>query len=332
EVISQELRSGSLGPPQTAMSMTPGGRFRVVSFAVTRVFRGRKEEHVSVVTGLGAGDCGYDFQTDHAYLVYASKGPSGFWFTSICTGTEAIEDAGTAVRFLSGEKPTADDLLSPQAYAKQYKEKILPTRTGSVCGYALKPDGTPLKGADVELWELRDDGLPSRSATDPNTTRDDGHFCIQFADPAHYLLTVEDSDFDHDARYMAFYPGVKSRDEAVPLEIKPGVHLPDVKVTTFREPLYMITIRVVTPDGSPVSYKNGCGVEVHSIYRDPLSYHINHALEDGSYTFGYIPQGKYVITTYFQPDFADGEMKPFPEASKWKVGRQELIVQGDTEV
>ena len=70
-----------------------------------------------------------------------------------------------------------------------------------------------------------------------------------------------------------------------------------------------------------------------SVYRDPLSYHISHTLDEGgSYTFGYIPAGKYVITTYFQPNFEGSETKPFPEASKWKQTRQEVIVRGNTEV
>jgi hypothetical protein len=106
-----------------------------------------------------------------------------------------------------------------------------------------------------------------------------------------------------------------------------------VKFTTFYERLYTIRIRVVTPDGTQLSYKNGCGVAIDSVYQDPLSYHISHALnQDGSYTFGYIPAGKYVVATYFQPDFEGDEWKPFPEASRWKPARQEVIVRGDTEV
>jgi hypothetical protein len=66
---------------------------------------------------------------------------------------------------------------------------------------------------------------------------------------------------------------------------------------------------------------------------NPLSYHISNTLqEDGTYTFGYIPPGKYVITTYFEPNFQGGELKPFPGAAKWKRARQEIIVRGDTEV
>src|SRR5712691_9634844 len=61
KVVKDEVRSGSAGGPSTAMSMTLSGKHRVVEFDVTRVFRGTRQEHVSIVTGLGTGDCGYVF-------------------------------------------------------------------------------------------------------------------------------------------------------------------------------------------------------------------------------------------------------------------------------
>lgn len=162
KVIKDEVRSGSVGGPSTALSMTLSGKHRVVEFEVSRVFRGTYQEHLSIVTGLGTGDCGYVFWPGESYLVYATSWPDGIWFTSICSGTNTVEDSATAIRFLTGEKPTADDLLSPQEYEKHYRDEVVPKRTGSVCGQVLKPDGSPLKGATVELWELRDDDLPPR--------------------------------------------------------------------------------------------------------------------------------------------------------------------------
>jgi hypothetical protein len=332
KVVKQEVRSGSLGGPSTATSMTPSGKYRVVDFDVIRVLRGTNQEHLSIVTGLGTGDCGYDFWPGEGYLVYATSGPGGIWFTSLCSGTSAIEDSGTALRFLTGEKPTADDLLSPQEYAKQYSEKVLPKRTGSVCGQVLKPDGSPLKGASVELWEPRNDDLPPRGGSDENTSSDTGHFCVENVPPGKYFLTAE-SDYDHNGRYIGFYPSVVSQVGAVQISLEAGVRLSDVKFTTFHQSLYTIRIRVLASDKTQLSYKNGCGVAVDSEERDPYSYRISHTLEEnGTYTFFYIPPGKYLVTTYFQPDFEGGEMKPFPEAAKWKPARQEVVVRGDTEV
>lgn len=333
KVVRQDVRSGSIGGPSAAMSMTTSGKYRVVEFDVKRTFRGSQQEHISIVTGLGGGDCGYVFWPGDSYLVYASSSPGGVWFTSLCSGTNTIEDSGTAIRFLTGEKPTADDLVSPRTYQEQFYKKVLPTRTGSVCGQVLKPDGRALKGAIVELWEQRNDDLPPRGGSDPNTSSDSGHFCIENVPPGKYLLTAEESDYDHDARYMGFYPGVRSQADAVQVSIERGVRAPDVKFTTWHELVYTISIRVLTPDKFLLSYKNGCGVAVDSEDRNPLSYHISHTLEeDGTYTFGYIPPGKYVVTTYFQPNFAGGDLKPYPEAAKWKPARQEVVVRSDTEV
>jgi hypothetical protein len=332
-VVKQELHTGSVGGPPNAMSMTRSGTYRVINFDVTTIYRGDKQEHISVITGLGTGDCGYPFESRHEYLVYAIKASEGIWFTSICSGTAAIEDAGTAIRFLTRKKPTDEDLLSPQEYQKRYYEKILPTRTGSVCGQVMKPDGSPLKGASVEVWELRDDDLPHHGAADENTSNERGHFCIDYVVPGRYILTAESYDFDRHFRYMAFYPGVYSEPQAAPLEMKAGVKLPDISVKTIQERLYTIRIRVIAPDGTHFSYENGCGVKVDSIYKNPLSYHIDHALEtDGTYTFGLIPPGKYVVATYFEPDFSGSQPKPFPDASKWKTASKEVVVTGDTEV
>jgi hypothetical protein len=332
KVVKDEVRGGSIGGPSTAMSMTLSGKHRIVEFDVTRVLRGTRQEHVSIVTGLGTGDCGYVFWPGESYLVYASSWPGGIWFTSICSGTSAIEDAGAALRFLTGEKPTAEDLLSPRDYEKQYNENVLPKRTGSVCGQVLKPDGSPLKGASVYLWELRTDDLPSRGGSDPNNSTDTGHFCIQNVPPGQYFLTADGSDYDHHARYTGFYPSVYSQAEASKLTIEPGVHLPDVKFATFHESVYTIRIRVLGFDGTPLSYKDGCGVAVDSESGDPLAYHIsNYLREDGTDTFGYIPPGKYVVATYFQPKFPGGELKQAP-VCQWNKARQEVMVRGDTEV
>lgn len=326
-VIKQEIRSGAVGRPSMAISMTPSPRFRIVDFRVTRTFRGENHDEVSVVTGLGDGDCGYDFRTGSTYLVYASAGPGKIWFTSICTGTAAIEDAGIAIRLLGHEEPAREDLLSPQEYAKRYLEEVLPMRTGSVCGYVMKPDGTPLKGAGVELWELRNDALPSRTADDPDTSTGDGHFCIEHVEPGHYLLTAESGDFDHNARLMAFYPGVGSRGQAATVDIRAGARLRDIKLTVVRQPLYNISIRVITPDGRKLSCT---GVTVNSPYHDPLSYHNDHMLDDsGTYTFGYVPAGKYQVATYFERD-ENGQ--PCSDESRWKRAQKDSLVNGDTEV
>lgn len=333
KVVKEVLHAGSVGAPSNAISTTYSAIYETLSFDEVTVYRGKPQEHISLVTGSGMGDCGYSFETGHEYLVYATES-AGVWYTSLCSGTSAVEDAGAAIRFFTGQKATAEDLLSPEEYAKYFYEKVLPARTGSICGHVLKPDGSPLKDANVTLWELRTDGLPPREASDQNLSDGNGGFCVLHAPPGRYILTAESTDLDHDFRYMAFYPGVYSESGAISLEMKAGVKAPEVAFKTLQQPLYMIHIRVTTPDGTQLSYENGCYVRIDSSDRNPLSYRMpSFSLKkvEGARA-RFVPPGKYVVTAYFEPDISSDPPKPFPEAGKWRTTRKEVTVVKDADV
>jgi len=46
---------------------------KVVLFKVNQTWKGSKVTKIKITTGLGGGDCGYPFQKNHDYLVYANK-------------------------------------------------------------------------------------------------------------------------------------------------------------------------------------------------------------------------------------------------------------------
>lgn len=46
---------------------------RDVQIDVSKSYRGNQQARVKLKTGLGGGDCGFGFQIDKEYLVYASK-------------------------------------------------------------------------------------------------------------------------------------------------------------------------------------------------------------------------------------------------------------------
>ena len=71
----------------------------VVRFHVIKAYSGNPGSDVTVQTGLGGGDCGYHFDPGHAYLVYGHKS-NGTLYTSICSGTQPIEQAGVALTWL----------------------------------------------------------------------------------------------------------------------------------------------------------------------------------------------------------------------------------------
>ena len=146
QVESQEVKSGSILAPRTATSMTPGLVHRLVTIRVLHAYRGSNQEILAVLTGLGAGDCGVDFEVGKRYLVYADRVDDRTFFTSICTGTALLEDSGPALRLLRKEPPSPNDLLNPELYWKRTVR-----RTGIVCGQVIRPDGNPLGDAMVEF-------------------------------------------------------------------------------------------------------------------------------------------------------------------------------------
>jgi len=46
---------------------------KVVLFKVSQTWKGSKVAKIKIITGQGGGDCGYSFQKNHDYLVYAKQ-------------------------------------------------------------------------------------------------------------------------------------------------------------------------------------------------------------------------------------------------------------------
>lgn len=78
-----------------------------VRFAVIDAYRGVSGETIEVRTGRGGGDCGYSFELNESYLVYAWKN-GGNLSTGICSRTKRLSDAAedlTYIRGLAEAKP-----------------------------------------------------------------------------------------------------------------------------------------------------------------------------------------------------------------------------------
>lgn len=325
-VEKQQVVTGSMGPPSNAMSMTPNAMHRVVTILVKRAYKGTAKGEVTVLTGMGTGDCGYDFRTGKEYLVFADTVGGGALFTSICSQTDLSDHSGPTLRFLRGEPPSADDLLDPETY---YAE-VTPRWTGKACGRVTKPDGTPLAHADIQLTHFRDNQLPPIAFADPNLSSADGSFCIAGIDPDKYFLTAEEPEDDAKARWMGYYPGVSAVGQAGMVQLSAGDDLNDLNFTVENQSLYTVTFRIVTADGTAPPSKY-LGVAVDGSERDPLAYHETQNVEDdGSCSLGMIPPGRYSITTYLQPD-PDTDQIP-PEVTKWQMATKEVEITSDTEV
>jgi len=326
-VEKQQVVTGPIGPPPNAMSMTSFGVHRIVSILVTRVYHGKLQQEVTLVTGIGTGDCGVDFRTGMKYLIYADIVGDGLLFTSICSRTDLSDHSGPTIRFLRGEPPSADDLLDPHAYYA----KMTPQWTGKACGRVTKSDGSPLAGAHVQFTEFRDQHLPAIAMSDPDLSKPDGSFCVSGIEPGKYMLTAEGMDYHANARWVGYYPGVSVVAQASTLEVSTGDDLKDLNFTVEKQSVYTVTFRIVTADGTAAPPSKYLGVAIQGSERDPLAYHETQNVEDnGSCALGLIPPGHYSITTYLQPD-PDTEQVP-PEITKWRMARKEVDITGDTQI
>jgi hypothetical protein len=72
---------------------------------VTKSIKGHVHGDITVTTGTGGGDCGYDFVEGESYLFYAYKGKDGRLSTNICTRTQPLQDAGDEILELAGRLP-----------------------------------------------------------------------------------------------------------------------------------------------------------------------------------------------------------------------------------
>jgi hypothetical protein len=99
-------------PPDPAKFPLPF-RQRKVQIKITEALAGLNsgEKEIVIETGLGGGDCGYEFQRGLEYIVYASKKPGGSFSTGICTPTRPIEHAAADLKYfhqLANAPPTAE--------------------------------------------------------------------------------------------------------------------------------------------------------------------------------------------------------------------------------
>jgi len=80
----------------------PDVYFVEVKFKLDKSWKNEFKDTVSITTGRGGGDCGYEFEVGKKYLVYAD-GDKNKLRTNICTRTSAFE-SNKDVAFLNKMK------------------------------------------------------------------------------------------------------------------------------------------------------------------------------------------------------------------------------------
>jgi hypothetical protein len=177
-----------------------------VSFDVLRSYRGAEDKRVKVRTGLGGGDCGFDFETSKKYLVFAYQDDSGELSTGICSSTALLEESQSNLAYLHGEPEIPES-----------NQKKLATDRGALCGQLVLDNPARATDGQILLFRVGDKSLVPSDEIEPGA---DGSFCIRDLKPGKYVVVFRDGP-EESPDLFAFYPGVIKPSEATEVEVAP---------------------------------------------------------------------------------------------------------------
>src|SRR5688572_5968525 len=263
-----------------------------VRFEVEAGFRGVEGRTVELETDADfGGGCGYAFEMNRRYVVYAHKGSDNVLSTSICSRTRRAENAAEDLSFLSG-------VGTAPAFARifgqlEYREDV---------PLLSKPRIGPLAGARVVIegtgrsWETHSD--------------DQGRYEISGLPGGAYEVKPQPGP----GSLARFYPpstNVKVVERAC------------VAVNAYAQVHGRISGRLTSGNGAPVPDQTIRIMPEAVSPLDARSWELPYAItkEDGSYEFATLPSGRYVLGVNvasppqpFRPDDAVYPRTYFPSA------------------
>lgn len=266
---------------------------RRFQFEVLEGYIGVEGPTAEVWTGMGGGDCGYEFKIGQSYLIYAGRTPDGRLHTSICGPTQAASRAGDAIAYARQVAAgTAQSSLYGRVQLEQHRKEM---RT--------LDDGVP----NVTINIQGPDGEKFLVVTDR-----EGYFEIKGQLAGKYTLR---------ARTPRGLPLIKPQT----VEILPGQcagALLEVPI------LGTFTGRIVDLDGIPLK---GVTVSLYTIEtkgEPPSAVSTVETNSEGVYTFYYHPAGVYLIGTDVYkplPNFHPGT-RELAQAARFRL-RQDTTVK-----
>lgn len=209
------------------------------TFSNVHVYRGQPPAEVVVETGVGGGDCGFEFNKGESYLVFAWKEESGHLSTGICSGTRLLRDAGTELRLLRGEPATSADLAE---WRRPTEDLASHGRAPAhqVCGKVSPPVGVKATSISVIFWPAGQE----ETALFHYLTADaemDGSYCMDDLAPGKYLIGAIQSPRKHaGARYMSYYPGVRQRSQAMAVVVEAQGQTVRADFPLLAQPLFKV--------------------------------------------------------------------------------------------
>lgn len=139
---SQAVFSGKVVDVRENQSLK-GNRTKSVLFDVTNTWKGVKQSQIIITTGLGGGDCGFDFEVGQDYLVYAHESTmygAESLVTIICDRTNKLSALQGDLEILGEGQPPIEevDLAGKQDGSQFYMWVALALAIGVVFIFILK--------------------------------------------------------------------------------------------------------------------------------------------------------------------------------------------------
>jgi len=236
---------------------------RSFKFVVEQSFLGVQGITVEVGTGIGGGDCGYDFKMGERYIVYAHRyDESNRLTTSICTRTKLLPKADEDLQFLRNLSSSAPGV--------------------TIYGEIKRQRANIAKGDMTPLGPLADAALIVEGESERREIRTDeqGRYRLSGLGPGKLKVTLSLPD-----ELTTYKP-----EQEVTIADRGCAVVNYYVVDNGR-----ISGRVFDPQGQPVSRLLVTLVEAES--PDPVkSYNNLERVDDeGRYSFTSLPPGRYLI-------------------------------------
>ena len=235
---------------------------RTFTFSVETSFLGLAATEAEVSTGLGGGDCGYDFTLGRRYVVYAYKSAkSGKLVTSICTRTNPFEKASEDVEFLRSLR------------SRQPGVNI----SGEVRRMRRSVDGNPISTGPLPDFTLIIEGENDRREIRTDT---DGRFSLTGLSPGKFKIKLQ------------------LPDELTTYKAEQEITVADRGCATVNYSVVdngRLSGRVMDPNGQPAA--GVLLVLMDKDHSDPTTNwgKLVNADKEGQFSFSALPSGQYLL-------------------------------------
>ncbi len=156
---------------------------RPVRFTVDETFKGEHRPVRDVWTGQGYGDCGFNFELGHRYVVYARRDDkTGRDETGICSRTREFTEASEDIEYLRDIKKALRQSAIFGVVTSELDELRL-----RILFWSHEPAKHPVPDAQVKI--------ESPSYTKTATTDASGRFNFEDLPPGRYVLTATRDGF-----------------------------------------------------------------------------------------------------------------------------------------